>query len=151
MIAIVFVLALILTLLAGILVGSLMRKQQARSKARERNGRAQRGEVEAPAILRAAGYRVVETQARRLSIIEVDGEEKPFGLRADLIVQDSSGRRFVADVKTGKEAPKPTNASTRRQLLEYVLIYQVEGVLLVDMEQRKVMRVKFPRHRERAR
>lgn len=66
-------------------------------------------------------------------------------LRADLLVRQGA-RRFVADVKTGAEAPKITTAATRRQLLEYRVAYAVDGVLLVDMASRRVHLVEFLAH-----
>ena len=36
------------------------------------------------------------------------------------------------------------HAATRRQLMEYAIAYDVDGVLLVDMESEKVRRVAFP-------
>ena len=63
-------------------------------------------------------------------------------LRADLVVH-GRGRRWVADVKTGAEAPRLTTQATRRQLLEYRVAYEVDGVLLVDMEEGVVHTVDF--------
>ena len=54
-------------------------------------------------------------------------------LRADLLVT-RNGRRYVAEVKTGRTAPRLDCAATRRQLLEYRIAFGVDGVLLVDAE-----------------
>ena len=60
--------------------------------------------------------------------------------RADLLVEARSrsgflrGQRFVAEVKTGERAIDPTHPATRRQLMEYLHVFEVDGVLLVDRE-----------------
>jgi hypothetical protein len=54
------------------------------------------------------------------------------------------GRRFVAEIKTGDQAPDPSFPATRRQLLEYQLVFEVEGLLLVDMAAGRVRTVSFP-------
>lgn len=73
----------------------------------------------------------------------VDGRHRPVELRADYLVRRGS-ERFVAEVKTGRVAPCLATAATRRQLLEYRLAYAADGVLLVDMAQRRIHEVVFP-------
>ncbi len=50
----------------------------------------------------------------------------------------------MAEVKTGAAAPQLSTAATRRQLLEYRVAFDVDGVLLVDAEAGRVQRVVFP-------
>ncbi len=64
-------------------------------------------------------------------------------MRADYL-GSRSGRQFVAEVKSGKVAPRLDTASTRRQLLEYWAAFQVDGILLVDGETRQVHEIAFP-------
>ncbi len=71
----------------------------------------------------------------------VDGRPVEAGLRADLLVE-RRGRVFVAEVKTGPAA-RPTAPDTRRQLLEYRIAFDCDGVLLVDMDAERVLRVDF--------
>lgn len=111
---------------------------------RERNARAQAGEAEAERLLRRCGYRVVARQVRGSWTLSVDGQLHEAAVRADLLVS-RHGRRFVAEVKTGAVAPDPLHPATRRQLLEYWLAFEPDGVLLVDMEARVVRVVGFPR------
>ncbi len=94
-------------------------------------------------FLEAQGFFIEAVQARTHYRLLVDGEPEDIELRVDFIVR-KQGRRFAADVKTGNEAPRVRNPATRRQLLEYQLAYQVDGVLLVDMEARAVRCVQFP-------
>jgi hypothetical protein len=51
---------------------------------------------------------------------------------------------MVAEVKTGTQAPRFEHADTRRQLLEYQLAFEVDSVLLVDVEAGEVREVSFP-------
>jgi hypothetical protein len=108
-----------------------------------RNRRAQRGEAAAEQLLESEGFVVVERQASRTWSFDVDGEEQQAGVRADLLVERDE-RIYVAEVKTGTRAPDPRHPATRRQLLEYWLVYQPDGLLLVDMERGEVREVVFP-------
>ena len=74
--------------------------------------------------------------------LEVDGAPVVAAVRADYIVR-AGGRRWVAEVKTGRAAPSLATATTRRQLLEYQHAFGVAGVLLVDADARTVQRVDF--------
>jgi hypothetical protein len=111
-------------------------------RAKYRTRRALARERDAEDLLRGQGYRIVERQVHRRYRIRRDGDAFEVELRADLIVR-RDGRRWVADVKTGREAPRLTTAATRRQLLEYRVAYDVDGVLLVDMEAGAVHAVDF--------
>lgn len=109
---------------------------------RRRQERAERAEVDAAGVLRAHGYRVLDEQAELHWTVGLDGEPYPVELRADYLVE-RRGRRYVAEVKSGHSAPSLGTAATRRQLLEYRVAYEVEGVLLVDMEAVALHRVDF--------
>ena len=67
-------------------------------------------------------------------------------LRADFLAE-RRGETFVAEVKAGAESVKVTGRATRRQLLEYLFAFEVDGVLLVDMQAEKVRVVDFPQPR----
>lgn len=104
---------------------------------------ARRGERDAERLLRARGYRVVGRQETRRFALEVDGEPVEATCRADLLVEADDGTRWVAEVKTG-DAARATRPQTRRQLLEYALVFDVDGVLLVDAAAGEVHEVRFP-------
>lgn len=75
--------------------------------------------------------------------VEVDGTPIDVPIRVDLVVR--RGRRsYVAEVKTGAQAPRIEHAPTRRQLLEYRMAMAVDGALLVDAEAGRVREVVFP-------
>ena len=109
---------------------------------RARAQKAALGELEAEPLLRRLGYRIEARQSTGGWYVRVDGDERPITLRADYLVE-RDGRRLVADVKTGRLAPQVENAATRRQLLEYRLAFDVDGVLLVDVEAGEVQEVEF--------
>lgn len=118
-------------------------RRRAGFRSRRRNRIAAQAERGAERLLARAGYRVVEVQPRLGWSIEVDGRPEPVQLRADLLVT-RRGRRYVADVKSGRIAPDLHTAATRRQLLEYLVAYRTDGVLLVDMEAGEIREVRFP-------
>ena len=103
---------------------------------------AARAEELAAQVLREAGYTILSDQSEHVWDIYVDGEAHPITLRADYLVR-RGGRRYVAEVKTGRTAPDVTCAATRRQLLEYRVAYDVAGVILVDMESYSLHEVDF--------
>lgn len=112
-------------------------------RARRRAARAGAGEERAAELLEAAGFRIVERQARVAWAPLVDGEPQVMELRADYLVT-RDGEQLVAEVKTGEEAPSIAVAATRRQLLEYRVAFAVDGVLLVCPEKGAILRVEFP-------
>lgn len=112
-------------------------------RSRRRTRRALNAETEAEHLLQELGYEVVERQVGRAWSFLVDGEPVEAAVRADLLVQ-RDGALYVAEVKTGTRAPDPSFPATRRQLLEYLMVFEPDGLLLVDMEQRNVMEVEFP-------
>jgi hypothetical protein len=112
-------------------------------RARRRMRRAADGEARAATLLRRRGFELEGAQVPGSFVLHVDGVPHTVRLRADLIVQ-RRGRRYVAEVKTGAVAPRPDHRATRRQLLEYGMAYDADGVLLVDAERGAVHEVRFP-------
>jgi hypothetical protein len=106
------------------------------------------GEKRARELLRQEGYRLCSEQKGGSYRLLVDGAETPIYLRSDYLVE-RRGRRFVAEVKSGVESVKVTSRDTRRQLLEYLLAFDVDGVLLVDMQAWRIREVSFPEIRNR--
>jgi len=74
--------------------------------------------------------------------VHADGAPLTIDLRADYLVSQGR-RRFVAEVKTGRWAPRLETAATRRQLLEYRFAFDVDGVLLVDADADRVSSIEF--------
>jgi hypothetical protein len=116
-------------------------------RARSRAGRAVAGEHDAAGLLREAGFKIVARQARTWWSPLVDGEPHETEVRADYLVEAANGDVLVAEVKTGEEAPRLSTAATRRQLLEYHVAFDSDGVLLVCPERGAIYRVEFPKLR----
>lgn len=120
-----------------------LRRRNASRSAKRRARHAVEGERAAEEVLADAGYDIVDRQPRRQWSLICNGEALGIELRADLLAE-REGRRYVVEVKTGVSAPQLANSSTRRQLLEYRVAYEVDAALLVDMEQRCITEVEFP-------
>lgn len=136
------VLLLALLLLLALVAWAWERGRASRaSRARVRV--AAEGEEAAEALLEAAGFTVVDRQVWAEWTMVVDGIATAVACRADLLVT-RAGETFVAEVKTGERAPDPCLPATRRQLLEYALAFEVDGVLLVDMTSARVRSVRLP-------
>lgn len=129
--------------LAALVIARWLRSWRGSARARRRMVRAIAGEDAAAALLARAGYRVIARQARLSWSPLVDGEPQEIELCADYLVE-ADGERLVAEVKTGDEAPQLATAATRRQLLEYVVAFEADGVLLVSPERRAIQRIDFP-------
>jgi hypothetical protein len=101
------------------------------------------GEMRAEKMLRDWGFGILGQQVTVSYDVFVDGEPVAIDLRADYLVQYGD-KRYVAEVKTGKAAPRIDTPATRRQLLEYRIAFDVDGVLLVDAESERLHAVEFP-------
>jgi hypothetical protein len=129
--------------LLALLVRARVERWLVRLRMRRQARRALAAESWAAHLLKDAGYDVVGAQVRGSYELSIDDEPVTIVLRADYVVT-RRGRRFVAEVKSGELAPSLETAATRRQLLEYRLAFDVDGVLLVDGEIGRVHRVLFP-------
>jgi hypothetical protein len=105
--------------------------------------RARAAEDEAPNLLRQLGYEVLGAQVEGSYSLVVDSQPMTVSLRADYVVA-RDGLQYIAEVKSGRFAPRLENAATRRQLLEYRIAFDVDGVLLVDGETKRVREITFP-------
>lgn len=133
------VLLAVVALTLGVLVRRVLRSRVAQRRAR----RSLRGEKRAASLLRSHGYRVHDAQLSITYHPRLAGESWPVALRADYLVS-RQGKQYVAEVKTGERAPSLAHPPTRRQLLEYSVAFEVDGVLLVDVEAGLVQLVEFP-------
>lgn len=94
-------------------------------------------------VLRRHGYCVLDTQVHQVWTV-LHGERRlDVSLRADALVQRGE-RRFIVEVKSSALVAQLRHGPTRRQLLEYAVAYQTDGVLLVDMTTEHVEEVTFP-------
>jgi hypothetical protein len=124
------------------------REEDRKVAANARSLRAVDGEAGAFALLEREGYAVLARQVPGSWTVRADGEPVTFGLRADYLVA-REGRRYIAEVKTGRLAPRLSHGPTRRQLLEYSAAFDVHGVILVDADVRTITHVEIDRFGER--
>ena len=134
--------ALILAAVIGIWIGLRLARRIRAWRARRRMRRGVAGESRALRLLARRGYTVVQSQPPALGELIVDGEPVEFEVRADAIVKRKR-RRFVAEFKTGRAA-SVRSRHTRRQLLEYAVLYEADGVLLVDATRGTIHAIEFP-------
>ena len=133
--------------LCALVLARWMRALRGTWRAKRRAKRAGGGEEDAAVLLRRAGFKIVARQARTWWTPMIDGEPHETEVRADYLVE-AEGELLVAEVKTGEEAPQLTTAATRRQLLEYYVAFEADGVLLVCPEAGAIHRVEFPMRRD---
>ncbi len=109
---------------------------------RRRFARGARGQREARDLLQREGYEVLAEEHEVEAVIDVDGEPLPYSVRVDYMVRRGSAI-YGVEVKTGDKATDPLYRPTRRQLLEYSHLLDVDGLYLLDMEARRMMRIRF--------
>jgi hypothetical protein len=147
--AVVLLMALALGVIAFQVVGAAWRRAVRRRRILSRLERAVAGERLAAEQLHALGYEIVGSQVSAEYPVRVDREDVTVGVRADYLVQ-KGGQTYVVEVKTGQNAPRIGTPATRRQLLEYRVAFDVDGVLLFDAEVGRVRSVAFPKLDTRA-
>jgi hypothetical protein len=140
--------ALAFCLVLGAWFGSRVRRFWLRRRLARRWGRARRGEEQARGWLERHGFTVLDQQVSQTSFLVVDGEESPFAVRADYLVE-RNGVRAVVEVKTGAVA-NPSSRGTRRQILEYAWVFGVPEVYLFDADSQRLHRIGIPTMRSGA-
>jgi len=133
---------LIIGVVAGLLIAWLIHRAVVWCRAWWYRWLGRRGEASAVSLLKAAGYTILDEQLRLPCNYLVDGDVITYSVRVDFLVE-KAGRRYVAEAKNGPSASDPRTSATRRQLLEYAVVYGAYGVLLVDVPGRRVRIVEF--------
>lgn len=100
-------------------------------------------EKKAGKFLKAKGYTVLSFQEQDSYEMIVDGKPSTINLRYDFKVK-KAGKTYLVEVKTGKTATDFKNSATRRQLLEYSLVCNVDGFLLLNMDEKVIQHIEFP-------
>jgi len=130
-------------LIGGIWLGAQFAAWRVRRRIARHRKLGRRGESRAIKLLKRAGYVIESEQTSSHLEVEIDGEVETWLVRADFIVS-RRGRRYVAETKGGEASASIGTAATRRQLLEYTLAFDTDGVLLVDAARGDVHEVSFP-------
>ena len=134
--------ALALCLILGAWLGARLRRYWMRRRLARQWGRARRGEEQARGWLERNGFTILGEQVNQPSLLTVNGEESPFTVRADYLVE-RNGVRAVVEVKTGAVA-NPSSRATRRQILEYAWVYGVAEVYLFDADAQRLHCIGIP-------
>ena len=104
--------------------------------------RGDRAEQWALKKMRKDGYTLVGSQSVGVARVRVNGNWITSRIRIDYIFE-KNGKRFGLEVKSGKYATDPASAATRRQLLEYFLVYEIDTLMLADFERKEVIEIYF--------
>jgi Holliday junction resolvase-like predicted endonuclease len=137
------VLGVLLVLAVGFWVGIRAARWVLRHRVDRTRTVGRRGEAKALKLLARAGYRVLERQVTARGLVAVDGEPLAYVVRADALAK-RKGRRYVAEFKAGAGSATIAHRDTRRQVLEYAVLFDVDGVLLVDADSGAVHEIHFP-------
>lgn len=132
----------ILLIVTGIFLGIWCLKFYQKIALRRRRKKARICEKKAIDLLKKYGFDILDVQKSASYFIFINGKPKEIKVRADVIVK-KGGKVYVAEVKSGKNSPLLNVPATRRQLLEYYLVYKPAGLLLVDMEQEKIKTIEY--------
>jgi len=132
-------------LILGILLGSFLffyiARKVKRIKIKRMLAIAKRGEKNAISFLTKAGYDIVDIQKKQKFTVKINGRPYSSYVQADFLVK-KGGKLYVVEVKTGKQT-RATTAGVRRQLLEYYLVFNPHGILLLDMENGTLKQIEF--------
>ncbi len=131
-----------LGIVVGVWVGGRSRRFLVRRQLARRWRHARRGEEQARGWLERNGFTILDEQASRVSSLVVNGEESPFTVRADYLVE-RNGVRAIVEVKTGAVAD-PSSRGTRRQILEYARVYGVSEVYVFDADAQRLHHIGIP-------
>jgi Holliday junction resolvase-like predicted endonuclease len=109
---------------------------------RKRFKRGLKLEQKAAKFLTSRGFTIIGEQVEYQHTYLINGEENSSKISIDYLVEKNS-KVFVVEVKSGKSAISIKNRSTRRQLLEYAVTIECDGLYLLDMENKELQLIEF--------
>lgn len=137
---------IIFYIIFGIIIGIILTvniiKFLRRWNLRKRIQKAKKSEYKAIEFMENQGYQVIDLQKECAYTLFIDDKPHRVTVKADMIVKKGS-KTYVAEVKTGEKVTSPKYTDTRRQLLEYYMVYRPNGLILVDMERQKLRTVEY--------
>ena len=104
-------------------------------------------EKHAAKYLRRHGYKILAAQLQETITVYVNSEAQESKVRADFLVR-KGWKTYIVEVKSGQQGTV-RQAATRRQLLEYKLVYEPDGIILLDMEHHNLQKIDFGYHTRR--
>ena len=106
--------------------------------------RGKKGEYLAFRLLEKAGYEIIKEQNNIKGTLLIDDKVSEYTVKPDFLIK-KNGNFYLAEVKTG-DASSIKNINTRRQLLEYSFLMNLNTVILVDIKKNKIREVDFKSH-----
>jgi len=140
--ALVIISTLLIGMTAGWLSLYLVGRWWRNLRLRKGMGEAVAANEEAAALLEAKGFKVIDRQRRSDIITYVDGKPHMGFVQADFLASKRD-KIYVAEVRTGSHVGDVNDPAVRRQLLEYNYVYKPDGILVVDMVERRIHLVDF--------
>ena len=126
----------------GIATSRRLGRWRAHRRATRKGREAHRAETDAGEAIRSHGFAIVDTQVEGEAHVLVDGERVERSVRADYGVE-RDGRPGIVEVKSGSEDRRPEDRETRRQLLEYALVFPDRDLFHLDVGTGELSRVEF--------
>ena len=130
-----------LTAVFSLILFSVTLRYYTRWMGTRRRQRGLRAERNAESLLARNGYKVQLRNPKLKGHVIIDGERHATTLHGDLVVRRSN-KQFLVEVKSGQYA-SATREATRRQLLEYWLNSEYDGMLLVDTQEGSIQSISF--------
>ncbi|MCG1012675.1 hypothetical protein JT739_08695 [Tepidanaerobacter sp. GT38] len=128
--------------LIGIFLTIVLIKYIQRWKLKKRLQKAKKSEYEAIKLMKKYGFEILDLQKKYAYTLYVDDKPHKVTVKADMIVKKGN-KIYIAEVKSGDKVTSPRYTDTRRQLLEYYMVYRPSGLILVDMEKQKLRTVEY--------
>ena len=101
-------------------------------------------EEEARKVLIQKNYKVISHNQKFSYYLKQDNSKIKITIETDYLAF-KNGKKYIVEVKSGKESPKITNRNTRRQILEYYSFIENDGILLLNMENKTISEIEFPK------
>ncbi len=101
-------------------------------------------ENEARKVLIQKNYKIISHNQKFSYYIKQDNSKIKISIETDYMVFKNN-KKYIVEVKSGNESPKITNRNTRRQILEYYSFIENDGILLLNMENKTISEIKFPK------
>ena len=101
-------------------------------------------EEEARKVLTQKKYKIISHNQKFSYFLKQDNSKIKITIETDYLVF-KNGKKYIVEVKSGNESPKITNRNTRRQIIEYYSFIKNDGVLLLNMEDKTISEIEFPK------
>jgi hypothetical protein len=136
-----YLIPLILGVLIGIVIFYLVSRRFFPVLTGEKPNLASYSEAEVLKLLTANGYKILEKQKKAPIVTYIDDKAFLGFVLVNYTVKKDS-KIFAAEIKTLEESD-PTESVLRRKLLELGFAAKAEGIILLDLEQKKIQKISF--------